>query len=153
MPRFFLSPDTLAGPFAVLTGENAVHAKVLRLKAGDAVTLCDGLGTDFSGVISDVSPGQISVVIQKAFPCPAESALCCAVYMAYAKQDKLEHVVQKATELGRGGDRRVSFGPLCVPSGCKIAGKKNRAMAKNCIRRRRAVRPRPDSTGAFRSNL
>ena len=100
MPRFFLSPDALAGPFAVLTGENAVHAKVLRLKAGAAVPLCDGLGTDFSGVISDVSPGQISVVIQKAFPCPAESALCCAVYMAYAKQDKLEHVVQKATELG-----------------------------------------------------
>ena len=100
MPRFFLSAEELGGTFAVLTGENAAHAKVLRLQSGDAVTLCDGHGMDFSGIISDVSPGQFSVVIQKASPSPSEAALRCTVYMAYAKQDKFEHVVQKATELG-----------------------------------------------------
>ena len=32
MPRFFVSGDEIGGSFMVLTGENAAHAKVLRLK-------------------------------------------------------------------------------------------------------------------------
>ncbi|MDD3165152.1 MAG: RsmE family RNA methyltransferase [Oscillospiraceae bacterium] len=100
MTRFFLPPDALGGNFAVLTGENASHAKVLRLKTGDRVILCDGASTDCTGVISDVSPGQLGVVIEKRIVSPAEPVLSCTVYMAYAKQDKFEHVVQKATELG-----------------------------------------------------
>ena len=36
----------------VLTGEQASHARVLRLKSGDQVTLCDGAGTDYLCVIS-----------------------------------------------------------------------------------------------------
>ena len=64
MPRFFLPPEQLTGRFTVLTGELAAHAKVLRLKPGDSVTLCDGRGTDFAGAVSDVSPGQISQAAQ-----------------------------------------------------------------------------------------
>ncbi len=100
MPRFFLPPEELAGSFAVLTGESAAHAKVLRLKPGDQVTLCDGRGTDYHGTISDISAGQISVVIERSAMSESEASLRCTIYMAYAKQDKFEHVVQKATELG-----------------------------------------------------
>ena len=32
MPRFFVEPDALVGKFAVLSGQAAAHAKVLRLK-------------------------------------------------------------------------------------------------------------------------
>ena len=35
MPRFFVYDQPLDGGFLVLTGENAAHAKVLRLKSGD----------------------------------------------------------------------------------------------------------------------
>ena len=42
MPRFFVPRAELGENFLVLTGENAAHARVLRLKNGDAVTVCDG---------------------------------------------------------------------------------------------------------------
>ena len=44
MTRFFVSPEEMGESFLVLTGENAAHAKVLRLKTGDMVTVCDGQG-------------------------------------------------------------------------------------------------------------
>lgn len=100
MPRFFVDREELGGNFLVLTGENAAHAKVLRLKNGDSVTLCDGEGTDYHCTVSDVSNGQISLVVQKAQPAESEAEVSCSIYMAFPKADKFEHVVQKATELG-----------------------------------------------------
>lgn len=110
MPKFFLPPAQLQDRFAVLTGAHAAHAKVLRLRAGDAVTLCDGAGTDYPAIVSDVAPGQISLVIQDALPSAAEPAVSISVYMAFPKSDKLEHVIQKATELGA---REIIAFPSC----------------------------------------
>ena len=100
MPKFFVSPNDVQENFLVLTGENAAHAKVLRLQCGETVTVCDGVGQDLTCVVSDVSPGQISLVVQRREASRAEPPVACSVYMAYAKADKLEHVIQKATELG-----------------------------------------------------
>lgn len=100
LPRFFLPQQSIDGGFLVLTGENAVHAKVLRLKSGDEVVVCDGLGRDYRCTVSDVSAGQVSLVVRSAGPSGAEPAMQVSVFMAYAKSDKLEHVIQKATELG-----------------------------------------------------
>lgn len=100
MPKFFVSADTIQGGFLVLSGENATHAKVLRLKSGDSVTVCDGDGCDYACTVSDVSPGRISLVVHSQSPSAAEPSVRCSVYMAYAKADKFEHVIQKATELG-----------------------------------------------------
>ncbi|MBQ7566249.1 MAG: 16S rRNA (uracil(1498)-N(3))-methyltransferase [Oscillospiraceae bacterium] len=102
MARFFVAPDAISGKFAVLTGEAAAHVKVLRLKNGDGVTLCTGDGTELDGVISDLSPDAVSVVIRRADRCAAEPRVFVSVYMALPKSDKFEHVVQKATELGAG---------------------------------------------------
>ena len=46
MARFFVSPEELEQNMVTLTGENAQHAKVLRLKVGEEVLLCDGEGRD-----------------------------------------------------------------------------------------------------------
>ena len=100
MTRFFVSPEELSGEFLVLTGENADHAKVLRLKQGEDVLVCDGEGTECICVISDVSPGQISLVVQNRQMSQSEPGVKASIYMAFPKADKLEHVIQKATELG-----------------------------------------------------
>lgn len=100
MPRFFLDPAALAGTTALLTGEHANHARVLRLRAGDSVTLCDGCGTDYPGTIESIEPGCCCVQLSPGVPCRAEPASEFTVYMAFSKADKLEHVIQKATELG-----------------------------------------------------
>ena len=100
MTRFFVEPEELQPEFLVLTGENAQHAKVLRLKNGEEVLVCDGQGRECLCTVSDVSPGQISLVVKKRQESETEAAVKVSVYMAFPKADKLEHVIQKATELG-----------------------------------------------------
>ena len=100
MTRFFVTPEELQPDFLVLTGENAQHAKVLRLKNGEEVLVCDGEGRECLCTVSDVSPGQIGLVVKKRCESEAEASVRVSVYMAFPKGDKLEHVIQKATELG-----------------------------------------------------
>ena len=100
MTRFFVTPEEMQPDFLVLTGENAQHAKVLRLKQGEEVVVCDGQGTECLCAVSDVSPGQISLVVKSRQESANEAAVQVSVYMAFPKADKLEHVIQKATELG-----------------------------------------------------
>ncbi len=100
MTRFFVEPEQMRPEFLVLTGENAQHAKVLRLKQGEQVLVCDGQGRECLCTVSDLSPGQVSLVVNSRQDSQAEAAVPVSVYMAYAKGDKLEHVIQKATELG-----------------------------------------------------
>lgn len=100
MTRFFVAPEELNTDFMVLTGENAAHAKVLRLKNGEQVMVCDGQGAECICTVSDVSPGQISLVVNSVQKSSAEPVVRVSIYMAFPKSDKLEHVIQKATELG-----------------------------------------------------
>lgn len=100
MTRFFVEAKDFQPDFLVLTGENAQHAKVLRLKVGEEVLVCDGAGREALCVISDVSSGQVSLVVRQSRQSQGEAAVRVSVYMAFAKGEKLEHVIQKATELG-----------------------------------------------------
>lgn len=100
MARFFVDSKDMEGSFLVLTGENAAHGKVLRLKNGDEVTVCDGQGQECRCRVSDVSPGQISLVVSSREASRSEAQVQVRVFMAFPKADKLEHVIQKATELG-----------------------------------------------------
>ena len=100
MTRFFVSSHELDDDFLVLTGENAAHAKVLRLKSGERVVVCDGEGAECLCTITDVSDGQISLVVSERKASSSEAAVKASVYMAFSKGDKFEHVIQKATELG-----------------------------------------------------
>ncbi len=100
MTRFFVEPEELQPEFLVLTGENAQHARVLRLKCGEEVLICDGQGREALCVVSDVSDGQYGLVVKHRQASETEARIRVSVYMAFPKSDKLEHVVQKATELG-----------------------------------------------------
>lgn len=96
MTRFFISPEELSSDIITLTGENAQHAKVLRLKAGEQVLVCDGQGREGLCAVMDGNTFQV----QQRRDSVTEAAVRVSVYMAFPKADKLEHVIQKATELG-----------------------------------------------------
>lgn len=100
MTRFFVTPEEMQADFIVLTGQNAQHAKVLRLKNGENVLICDGSGNECQCTVSDISDGQIGLVVRRKQESEAEASVQVSVYMAFSKGDKLEHVIQKATELG-----------------------------------------------------
>ena len=100
MTRFFVTPEEMQPNFLVLTGENAAHAKVLRLQVGEQVMVCDGEGNECICTVSDISPDRVSLVVNSRGASTTEPAVQASVYMAFSKGDKLEHVIQKATELG-----------------------------------------------------
>ena len=100
MVRFFVTAEELQQEAPILTGENAQHAKVLRLKAGEHVLLCDGEGQEALCAVADFGKDYCNVEILERRPATAEAAVRVSVYMAFPKSDKLEHVIQKATELG-----------------------------------------------------
>ncbi|MBP3684764.1 MAG: 16S rRNA (uracil(1498)-N(3))-methyltransferase [Oscillospiraceae bacterium] len=99
MARFFVTPEELKKRNLILTGENAQHAKVLRLKAGEEVLACDGEGREaLCRVVTVGAATELEVLELRASE--TEAAVQVSVYMAFPKADKLEHVIQKATELG-----------------------------------------------------
>ncbi|MBQ3000119.1 MAG: 16S rRNA (uracil(1498)-N(3))-methyltransferase [Oscillospiraceae bacterium] len=97
MTRFFVEPEMLGGQTVTLTGENAAHAKVLRLKAGEEVLLCDGMGQE---ALCRVTDREMTLEVLSRGESKTEPKVSVSVYMAFPKADKLEHVIQKATELG-----------------------------------------------------
>ena len=100
MTRFFVEPQELQAESLTLTGENAKHAKVLRLKCGEEVLVCDGEGRECLCAVTDISDGSVGLSVITCRESEAEAKVCVSVYMAFPKADKLEHVIQKATELG-----------------------------------------------------
>lgn len=100
MTRFFVTPEEMTDDSICLTGENAVHAKVLRLKTGEEVMVCDGQGQECQCRVQTAENGQYMLAVVSRGDSITETAVRVSVYMALPKADKLEHVIQKATELG-----------------------------------------------------
>lgn len=100
MTRFFVSPEELEGESITLTGENAAHAMVLRLKSGERVLICDGAGRQCLCAVTNPVPGAVELEVLERGDSNTEAAVAVSVCMAFSKSDKLEHVIQKATELG-----------------------------------------------------
>ena len=98
MHRFIVE---LNGAQVVALSENeAKHAvKVLRLKPGDPVSLSDGQGKLFEGAIDDIREQQVTVRVLGAME-DNESPLTITLYQGLPKAEKMEFIVQKATELG-----------------------------------------------------
>ena len=100
MVRFFVGPENLQANEPVLTDGNAQHAKVLRLKVNEEVLLSDGEGMECLCIIRDVGDGMYTLEVKERRESQTEAKIRVSVYMAFPKADKLEHVIQKATELG-----------------------------------------------------
>ena len=98
MVRFFVSAEDLEKEDVSLTGENAQHAKVLRLKPGETVLLCDGEGREAVCKVASTDGWLLRAMERRESQ--SEAAVKVSVYMALPKADKLEHVIQKSTELG-----------------------------------------------------
>ena len=99
MPRFYIDPP--AGDFVTLTGEDARHiCRSLRMAVGEALTLCDGAGIDYNGVLRQTD-GQIATVeILSRQPSQTEPTVSIRLFQALPKGDKMEWIIQKAVELG-----------------------------------------------------
>lgn len=101
MPRFYCPPPLpFSGSFD-LPPDAAHHAaRVLRLREGDAVQIFDGIGNERHGVIAE--PGGKRVVVRGiiAVDSDRETPLKILLAQALSSSEKMDWVIQKATELG-----------------------------------------------------
>ena len=97
--RYFASQ--IQGDTALLLGEEAAHvARVLRCKPGEALLLFDGSGSEYDAEIVEVTPQQVRLAIRARRAATTEPGVAVTLYVGLPKGDKLELIVQKATELG-----------------------------------------------------
>src|SRR5579872_441641 len=75
-------------------------ARVLRLTAGAPITLFNGDGADYPAVIQSVGKRDVNVRVEAALPIANESPLPLTLAQGVARGEKMDLIVQKATELG-----------------------------------------------------
>ena len=103
MPRFFLTGgSTIAGGTAFIVGEDAAHAKVLRLRVGERLVVCDGFGKDHHCTVTKITPEQVEAEIFESVPCLGEPTVHVIVLCGLPKGDKADTIVQKCVETGAG---------------------------------------------------
>ena len=101
MPRFFMAGSNIAGGTAFISGADADHIKVLRLKAGDKIVICDGNKTDHYCRIKSIAPGAVEAEVIESVICPAEPSVRCTSLAGIPKQgERSDYIVQKCTESG-----------------------------------------------------
>lgn len=104
MHRFYVPAETLSEQIAIIKGEEFKHlANVLRLKPGDDVWLFDGIGHEFAGIIQYIEKDRAGVTLGEPLSFSRESPLEVYLVQGLPKGDKMEFIIQKATELGVRG--------------------------------------------------
>ena len=98
MRRFFV--ENIAEK-AFLEGDEAQHMhRVLRMKSGDSVILFDGSGYDYLCEIEEISDKKAVLFVKEKKENTRKLNFSLTLYQSFIKKDKLDYVVQKATELG-----------------------------------------------------
>jgi 16S rRNA (uracil1498-N3)-methyltransferase len=101
--RLFVEPSKLAEDVVVLTDEDHRYlTRVLRLGVGEAIVLFDGKSVEATARILRIGPRALELKIEERRPVQASDRPLVTLIQALAKGDKLDLVVQKATELGVG---------------------------------------------------
>ncbi|HXX33552.1 MAG TPA: 16S rRNA (uracil(1498)-N(3))-methyltransferase [Thermodesulfobacteriota bacterium] len=101
MPRFYIPQPHIENGLLRIEGEEVRHIrKVLRLKAGDEVLVFDGLGKEFEGTIVEEGSSSVMVRIQRMLSPKGDSPLEVTLAQSLLKGEKMDYLIQKATELG-----------------------------------------------------
>ena len=99
-PRFFISPEQVIDQSITISGEDVRHiATVLRMKVGDDLLLCDGKGTEYLVEIAKVDRSEITTGVKARSKREIRYPLV-TLGQGLPKSDKMDWIVQKATELG-----------------------------------------------------
>ena len=100
-PRFYCPVSLPASGLFELPPEAAHHAhRVLRLRVNDHVQIFDGAGQACNAVIHAISGKHVNINITQACPQPIKPPLHIILAQAMTSSEKMDWIIQKATELG-----------------------------------------------------
>jgi len=101
LTRVFVEGELQSGSVVELPRETGAHlSKVLRARSGDEVVLFNGDGREFIGAIEKVQGSRVSASIGAARSIDRESPFQLTLVQCVPRGDRMDFIVQKATELG-----------------------------------------------------
>ncbi|QQQ02564.1 16S rRNA (uracil(1498)-N(3))-methyltransferase [Lysobacter enzymogenes] len=142
LTRVHVETDLAPGREVALPEGPATHlARVLRHEVGDACVLFNGDGRDYHGRISAIGKREVRVAIDSAHEIARESPLRLVLLQGVARGEKMDLILQKATELGASAfhplwsqrsevkldaaraDKRLAHWRSVVASACEQSGR------------------------------
>ncbi|HTX06209.1 MAG TPA: 16S rRNA (uracil(1498)-N(3))-methyltransferase [Steroidobacteraceae bacterium] len=101
LTRVHIPEPLTRGSRHTIKGDAANHiARVLRLAAGDPLTLFDGRGGEHAARIEALRKGAVVVAVGEFSAHERESPLSLTLAQGVSRGERMDWVVQKATELG-----------------------------------------------------
>lgn len=101
IPRIHCELKLGPGAQFALAPEAAQHvAKALRLKAGDALVVFDGRGGEYEATIQRIEKDRVDVKTGAWREADLEPPLAVGLVQGVPEADKMDWIIQKATELG-----------------------------------------------------
>ena len=100
MARFYVPRPEIENGMLKIVDDQVKHIRrVLRLRVGDGITVFDGSGKEYEGAI--VKAGTSVVIrVHRTLSLSRESPLSITLAQSLLKGEKMDYLVQKATELG-----------------------------------------------------
>jgi 16S rRNA (uracil1498-N3)-methyltransferase len=101
MPVFFVLPQYIASPAISITGDLLLHLRdSLRITIGETLWFGNGQGTRYRVEITDVSKRTVTGRILETIQEPPRCTPRLILGQSLLKGEKMDWVIQKATELG-----------------------------------------------------
>lgn len=101
MHRFFVKKEDIIEDKIFIKGQDVHHIeRVLRLPLGETISVCDNEGMDYLADIVSIDKEEVFARIKESFRSKGEAPINLKIYQGLPKSDKLELIIQKATELG-----------------------------------------------------
>jgi 16S rRNA (uracil1498-N3)-methyltransferase len=100
MPRFYCPSPLAIGLSLELPAGAARHVQVLRMQPGMTITLFDGLGGEYEAVIERMGKSSVAVQVTAHSLIEREAALAVHLALGVPANERMDWLVEKATELG-----------------------------------------------------
>jgi 16S rRNA (uracil1498-N3)-methyltransferase len=101
LTRVYVRASLEPGASFELPADTGAHvARVLRARTGDALVLFDGSGREFDSEIESVRGTRVRTAVGPARSVDRESPLAVTLVQSVPRGDRMDFIVQKATELG-----------------------------------------------------
>lgn len=124
MPRFYCPLPLAVGATVALPEAIAHHVHVLRLSAGDPLTLFNGEGGEYAAVLTAVGKRQAQAELKAFSPREAELPYSLTLAQALPEGSKMDWIVEKAVELGAAAVQPLAARRCVVRLSAERADKK-----------------------------
>jgi len=155
--KIIVEPDIVINREIELTGENSKIIKARKNRPGEIITISDPNGDDYRGRITKINSESTKVFVFEKLPYPTESNIEITLLQALPEKERMELIIQKATELGV--TRIVPFKSAKSISLKEREEKQKKAhhwpdvALKASMQCRRAIIPRVENYSSFKKAL